>query len=74
LKFLVLGFEVLVVHGASQMFGRFQSAFHESLVHHHLKRDIGKFTPLPGLYLLAHGFEVPLHSIHADRYAIDQGE
>jgi len=42
-----------------------QFALHERLVDHHLGSDISEFTSLPDLYLLAHGLEVPLHSIHS---------
>lgn len=36
--------------------------------------DVGEFTPLPSFHLLAHGFEVSLHSVDADRNAINKGK
>jgi len=47
---------------------------HECLVDHHFRSDIREFASLPGLYLLAHRLEVPLHAIHAYRNAINERE
>src|SRR5260370_42423123 len=52
----------------------FQFALHECLVDDDLGVDIGQFTPLPCFHLLAHGLEVPLHAVHADRDAVDERE
>src|SRR5271155_1526544 len=68
-EFLILRVEVQVMHSASEVFGSFQFAFHESLVDDHLRGDIRQFTSLPGFHLLSHRLEVPLHSIHANRNA-----
>ena len=62
------------MHGSGKMLRSFQFALDESLVDDHLRRDIGEFTFLPLLYLLAHGLEVPLHPVDAHRDAIDQRE
>ena len=35
-------------------------------------RDIRELTSRPGLHLLPHGFEIPLHPINSDRNAVDQ--
>ena len=36
--------------------------------------QVSQFTPLPCFDLLSHGFEVPLHSINANRNAVDERE
>jgi len=56
------------------MRARCLSALDKRLVDDDLCRDIGQFTSLPGLYLLSHGLEVALHTIHTDRNAIDERE
>jgi hypothetical protein len=61
-------------HGASEVLGCFELALHERLVDHHLRRDVGKFTTLPGLHLPSHRFEVSLHSINTNRNAVDERE
>ena len=68
------GFKVEVVHAAGTMLGNFQSALDESLVDDHLCCDVRQFTPLPGFHLLSHGLEVSLHSVDADRDAVDERE
>jgi len=40
----------------------------------HLGGDVRRFTPLPGLYLLSHRLEDALHSIDANRVAVDEQE
>jgi hypothetical protein len=39
---------------------------HKRLADDDLGGDVGQFTSLPDLYLLAHGLEVPLHPIDTD--------
>lgn len=51
------------------MLRSFQFALDKRLVGDHLRGDVGEFAPLPRLDLLAHGPEVALHTIHADRDA-----
>ena len=67
-------FEVEVMHAAGQVFWSFQSALDECLVDDHLGGDVCQFASLPSFHLLSHGFEVPLHSVDADRDAVDQRE
>src|SRR6266536_845835 len=62
------------MHTASKVFGRFEPTLNERLVNDHLGGDIRQFTSLPSLYLPSHGFEVSLHSIHANRDAVNQRE
>jgi CRP-like cAMP-binding protein len=40
------------MHGPSEVFRGFESAFDEGLVNHHLRSDIGEFASLPRLHLL----------------------
>ena len=58
----------------ARCFGASSPAFHERFVDHHLGGDIREFTTLPGLDLLAHRPEVPLHPVNTDRNAVDQRE
>ena len=62
------------MHGARQMLGSFQPAFHERLVDDYFRGDVREFAPLPRLYLLSHRLEVALHSIDPHRDAVDEGE
>src|SRR6266567_5043111 len=73
-KFLVLRLEVEVMHGASKVLRSLEVTLDERLVDDHLRSDIRQFTPLPGLHLLPHRLEVPLHSINANRDAVDERE
>jgi hypothetical protein len=73
-KFLVLWLEVQVMHAAGEVLWSFQSALDESLVDDYLGGDVRQLTSLPGLHLLSHGLEVPLHSINANRDAVDERE
>jgi hypothetical protein len=65
-ELLVLWLKVQVVHSTGKMLRSLQFSLHERLIDHHLGGDIGELTRLPGLYLLAHGLEVPLHSVDAN--------
>jgi hypothetical protein len=49
--------------GPGEVFGSFQSAFDESFVDDHFRRDVRQFAPLPGLHLLSHRLEIALHSV-----------
>jgi len=62
------------MHGASKVFGSLQFALHKRLVDDHFGRDIRQLTSLPGFDLLAHRLEVALHSIDANRDAVDERE
>ena len=59
---------------AGEMFRCFQLAFHKRLVDDHLCADVRDFTSLPGFDLPWHRFEVSLHSINANRDAVDERE
>jgi hypothetical protein len=56
------------------MFWSFQLSLHERLVDDYLRGDVRQFTFLTGFYLLSHWLEVPLHSVDANRDAVDQRE
>src|SRR5437879_7512337 len=73
-EILVLRFEVEVMDAPGEMFRRFQFALDERLVDDHLGGDIGQFASLPRLHLLSHWLEVALHSVYANRDAINERE
>ena len=73
-EFLVLRLKIEVMHATGEMLWSFESALDERLVDDHLGRDIRQFTSLPGLHLLSHMLEVALHSVHANRNAVDERE
>lgn len=60
------------MHRARQVLCNLQLALHERLIDDYFGGDVGEFASLPGFHLLAHGFEVSLHSIDTDRNTIDQ--
>ncbi len=62
------------MHGACKALRRFEFAFDERLVDHHLGGDVSQLVLLPKLHLLLHGFEVPLHPGDTHRNAVDQRE
>jgi hypothetical protein len=66
-EFLDLWIEIQIVHAASEMLRNFQLALHEGSVDDELRGLIRKAGPFPGLDLLPHRLEVPLHAVHADR-------
>jgi len=72
-EIFVLWLEIKLVD-RREVFGRFQLALDKSLVDDHFRCDIREFTSLPGLYLFAHGLEVALHPVDADRDTVDQRE
>src|SRR6516165_1987221 len=55
------------MHSPRQVPWNLKLAFDEGLVDDHLGRDRAQLRLAPGLYLLPHGLEVPLHPIHTDR-------
>ena len=60
------------MHGASKVLRSFELTFDERLVDDHFRRDVGEFAPLPGLDLLSHRLEIPLHPIDADRDTVNK--
>ena len=62
------------MHCARHVLWSLEFPLDESFVNHDLGGDVGEFASLPGFHLLAHRFEVALHSVYADRNAIDQRE
>ncbi len=52
---------------ARQVLRHIDFAFDECAVDNQLRRFVGETRLLPCLDLLPHGFEVPLHAVHADR-------
>jgi len=62
------------MHVAGEMLWGFQSGLDECLVDDNFRRNVGEFPFLPRFHLLAHRFEVSLHSIHADGDAVDERE
>src|SRR5208337_5672385 len=71
-EFLVLRLEVQVMDGAGEVFGSFESALDKCLVDDHLGGDVRQLTFLPGFHLLSHRLKVSLHSINANRDAVDE--
>jgi hypothetical protein len=53
------------------MFRRLKFVLDERLLDDDLCRDVREFTSLPRFHLPAHRFEVALHAITPDRYAVD---
>jgi hypothetical protein len=66
--------EVEIVNARRQVLRDIQVAFDERLADDHLDGDVAEFRLLPGLNLLAHRLEVPLHAVHANCDGIDQGK
>ncbi len=62
------------MHATGEVFGSFQSALNERLVDDHLRGDVRQFASLPGFHLLSHRLKVSLHSINANRDAVDERE
>ena len=60
------------MHGPRQMLWSFQLSLDKRFVDDHLGSDVCEFALPPRLHLLAHGFEVPLHPVNADRDAVDE--
>ena len=60
------------MNSARQVLRDIQVAFDERLVDDHLGGDVAEFRLPPGLHLLAHRLEVPLHPVHADSDRIHQ--
>jgi hypothetical protein len=55
------------MHSPRQVPWNLKLAFDEGLVDDHLGRDRAQLRLAPGLYLMPHGLEVPLHPVHTDR-------
>ena len=62
------------MHGPGKVFRCFEFAFDERLVDNYLGRHVRQLTSLPGFHLRPHRLEVALHSIYADRDAVDERE
>jgi hypothetical protein len=62
------------MHGTGKVFGRFQLALHKRFVDDPLRGHVRQFTLLPGFDLLSHVLKASLHSIDADRNAVDERE
>src|ERR1700685_1110505 len=60
--------------GAGEVFGSLESALDECLVNDHLGGDVRQLTSLPRFHLLSHELKVSLHSINANRNAVDERE
>jgi hypothetical protein len=60
------------MYAAGEVLGSFQSPLDERLVDDRLGGDIPQITFLPRFHLLSHRLEVPLHSINAERDAVDE--
>ncbi|MGA8734553.1 MAG: hypothetical protein WB558_11590 [Terriglobales bacterium] len=73
-EFLVLRFEVEVMHAAGKVLGSFEFALDKGLVDDNLGGNVRQFTSLPGFHLLSHRLKVSLHSVNADRDAVDERE
>src|SRR5580698_3090674 len=73
-EFLVFRLEVQVMHSSGKVFRSFESALDEGLVDDHLGGHVRQFTSLPGFYLLSHRLKISLHSVNANRDAVDERE
>jgi hypothetical protein len=73
-KFIILRFEVEVMHSSGQVFRTFQFAHDKSFVDDHLGGYIRQFTSLPPFRLFSHRLEVVLNSVDPNRDAINQRE
>ena len=73
-EFLVLRLEVEVMHRASHVFRSFESTLDECLVDDHLGGDVRQLTFLPRFHLLSHRLKISLHSVNANRDAVDERE
>ena len=63
------------MHAAGEMFGSFEPALDECLVDdHHLGGDVPQFNSLPSSDLLSDGLEASLHSVYANRDAVQERE
>ena len=62
------------MHAPGKVFRRFELALQEGFVDDDLRGNVRQLTSLPGFYLLPHGLEDSLHSIHTDRDAVDERE
>lgn len=60
------------MHGAGEVLRSLQFALDERLVDDHLRGHIRQFAPLPGLHLFSHRLKVALHSVNANRDAVDE--
>jgi len=74
LKILVLRIEVEVVNDTCEMLRRLQIAFDEGAVDDELRGRRRELLLSPLLRLSAHGLEVALHAVDANRQTILQGE
>src|SRR5258708_4009186 len=74
LQFLVLWLEVEVMHGAGKVPRGFELPLHERLVDDYFRGNVCQLAFLPRLHLLSHRLEVSLHSINANRDAVDERE
>ena len=73
-ELFVLGLELQVMYGTSQVLGSFEPALDERFVNDHLGGNVRQFASLPRLYLFSHRLKVSLHSINANRDAGDERE
>ena len=71
-EFLVLWLEVEVMHCAGKMFRCLQSALNKRFVDDNFGSDACQFTSRPSFHLLSHRLKVSLHSINANRDAVDE--
>jgi len=67
-------FEVIVVDSASQVLGHVQFTLNECLVDDDLGCHVRQVGLPPGLHLLSHGLEIPLHAIDANRDRVNERE
>ena len=71
---LDLGIEIQVVDAGGQVLGNIQLTLHKRPVDDQLRGLVREAGPLPGLDLLPHGLEVPLHAVHPHRKDVHQAE
>jgi len=62
------------MHSPGKMLRSLQLTLDERLVDDNFRGDVRQLASLPCLHLLAHGLEVSLHSVNAQRDAVDERE
>ncbi len=64
----------LLLHDSRQMFGDLKFSLDEGPIDDELRDPIRKACYLPGLDLLPHRFEVPLHAVYSNRQDVHEAQ
>ncbi len=73
-EFLNPRVEVQIMDTTGQVFGNIQLALHKGPVDNQLRGLIWKAGTFPGLDLLPHRLEVPLHAVHPNREDVHEAQ